>query len=306
MSHDFSFSRISIGDPVRVREVTFFPLSGVPQAPISYTFIDDALERGDAVVEEVSEAGTVPELRLINFSESILFVLDGTELKGAKQNRVVNASLLIPPKSSTRIPVSCVEEGRWRFTTRRFQKSDFYSPPKIRKRIALSQRESMRSRRRYDADQLGVWEDVREVAQKAKARTATGALHDVFEGTQPTLREYEKSFSLRGTEQGGAFFVGDGFTGFDLFDRHGTYARAFPKFLRSVALEAVTSGLRATRPPEALRSELEAVFREIEEALFEKYHIIGIGEDYRYEGKLSFGKGLYYEGHLIHFSAFSR
>jgi len=33
---------------------------------------------------------------------------------------------------------------------------------------------------------------------------------------------------------------------------------------------------------------------------------VGVGEDWRYEGKLSLGKALYLEVDLIHFSAFGK
>jgi hypothetical protein len=49
----------------------------------------------------------VPELKLVNLSPSKILILDGEELKGAKQNRIVNATFLIGPKSEVVIPVSC-------------------------------------------------------------------------------------------------------------------------------------------------------------------------------------------------------
>jgi hypothetical protein len=39
-------------------------------------------------------------------------VLDSEELVGAKQNRVLNLSILVPAHSTTVVPVSCVEAGR--------------------------------------------------------------------------------------------------------------------------------------------------------------------------------------------------
>ena len=37
----------------------------------------------------------------------------GEQLAGGKQNRVLNASILVPAKSELPIPVTCVERGRW-------------------------------------------------------------------------------------------------------------------------------------------------------------------------------------------------
>jgi hypothetical protein len=55
---------------------------------------------------------------------SSVFLLDGEELVGAKQNRVLNLSLMVAPQSKTEIPVSCVESGRWRMESHSFQAAD--------------------------------------------------------------------------------------------------------------------------------------------------------------------------------------
>ena len=49
---------------------------------------------------------------MVNRSDDMVFVMDGEEVVGGKQNRIVNASFLIAPKSEVALPVSCVER-RW-------------------------------------------------------------------------------------------------------------------------------------------------------------------------------------------------
>ena len=46
--------------------------------------------------------------------------MDGEELLGAKQNRIVNLTILVAANSELTIPVSCVEAGRWRARSRAF------------------------------------------------------------------------------------------------------------------------------------------------------------------------------------------
>jgi hypothetical protein len=62
---------------------------------------------------EVSRGGSVPELKVVNKSDRMLLILDGEGLVGAKQNRIVNTTILIAGNTTTVIPVSCVEQGRW-------------------------------------------------------------------------------------------------------------------------------------------------------------------------------------------------
>jgi len=66
------------------------PLSGNPASTLDYLLIDEALEAKKVVIEEVSEGGSVPELRMTNFAGKGVLIVDGTELVGAKQNRIVN------------------------------------------------------------------------------------------------------------------------------------------------------------------------------------------------------------------------
>ena len=63
----------------------------------------------------------MPELRFENLGQKPVLLLDGEELIGAKQNRVVNLTILAPPKQVIVIPVSCVEAGRWHVQTEAFR-----------------------------------------------------------------------------------------------------------------------------------------------------------------------------------------
>ena len=83
-------------------------------------------EAGDHVrITEVSEGGSVPDLRVANLADLPLLLLDGEQLVGAKQNRILNMTVLVAARSEVRIPVSCVEQGRWRYQARDSKPSDF-------------------------------------------------------------------------------------------------------------------------------------------------------------------------------------
>jgi hypothetical protein len=49
--------------------------------------------------------------------------MSGEQLLGAKQNRVLNISIMVASKSDLPIPVSGVEAGRWRYQSRKFASS---------------------------------------------------------------------------------------------------------------------------------------------------------------------------------------
>ena len=56
----------------------------------------------------------------MNNAVTPLLILEGEVLIGAKQDRIANTSLLIPPHVGKLIPVSCVEANRWEYQTNNF------------------------------------------------------------------------------------------------------------------------------------------------------------------------------------------
>ena len=108
---------VRVGDPIRHEALTVFPLFSPPDGAVDYLLSDEAIAAGSVTVEEVSEGGSVPNLLVTNQGDSRVLFLEGEELRGAKQNRVLNTSVLVAAHSKTPIPVSCVEQGRWRYRT---------------------------------------------------------------------------------------------------------------------------------------------------------------------------------------------
>src|SRR5512142_1947912 len=111
---------LEIAPPVVAGNLTMYPLLAEHETPPAYTTLDEALAAGFVKVTEVSDAGSVPELTIVNDGPTPVLLLDGEELVGAKQNRIVNLTILVPPQSRLPLPVSCVEAGRWAHRSRSF------------------------------------------------------------------------------------------------------------------------------------------------------------------------------------------
>lgn len=95
-----------IGRKQSHRNLAIFPLLSSYAIGLDYIMLDEALSEELIEVVEVSEEGTVPELKVVNKSPCMILILDGEELVGAKQNRIVNTTILIQEKTTTVIPVS--------------------------------------------------------------------------------------------------------------------------------------------------------------------------------------------------------
>ena len=102
------------------RNMTLFPLLAPSDGEPGYLTLEEALEQRLVTVTEVDQGGSVPELKVVNRSRKGVLAVDGEELVGAKQNRIVNSTFLVGGKSELVIPVSCVEQGRWDYKAPEF------------------------------------------------------------------------------------------------------------------------------------------------------------------------------------------
>ena len=69
-----------------------------------YLTTDEAITGGWAEITEVSDAGQVSELKVVVKGDRPVLLVDGEELVDAKQNRVLNLTVLVPPPTTTPIP----------------------------------------------------------------------------------------------------------------------------------------------------------------------------------------------------------
>ena len=55
----------------------------------------------------------MPALRVLALGDRPVLVVEGEHFLGGRQNRALNATVLVPAKSKVKVPVSCLEQGRW-------------------------------------------------------------------------------------------------------------------------------------------------------------------------------------------------
>ena len=118
-----TISNLDVGDPQHFANLTMFPLLNDHQVDADYLTLGEALQKEQVEIGEVSENGSVPELLFKNGSDKDVLLLDGEGLAGAKQNRVLNITILVAAGQTIVIPVSCVEQGRWSYRSSKFRES---------------------------------------------------------------------------------------------------------------------------------------------------------------------------------------
>ena len=126
---------------------------------------------------------------------SAVLLLDGEELVGAKQNRVLNLTILAPAQRTTVVPVSCVESGRWRHVSRGFSsapRAQFAEGRAAKMRQVTASLLSTGERR---SDQGAVWDLIAEKAERLEARSDTSAMSAMFEKLTGRSRTSSAAFS---------------------------------------------------------------------------------------------------------------
>jgi hypothetical protein len=135
--------------------------------------LDDAIAQGLARVTELTAAGSVPELRFENDADRPVLLLDGEELIGAKQNRVLNLTVLAPAKQSIVIPVSCVEAGRWHAEAPDFKTAEHVLYSRARAHRTAQVTASMRASGTRRSNQSAIWDDIADKSLRMNAHSST-------------------------------------------------------------------------------------------------------------------------------------
>ena len=97
--------------PQMAGPLAVYPVFGPPPA-LHYHGLTDAIELG-AFVKELDQGASVRQVIVENPTDLAILIYEGEQIRGAQQNRSVDASLLVPAKSGISVPVSCIERGRW-------------------------------------------------------------------------------------------------------------------------------------------------------------------------------------------------
>src|SRR5919197_3058470 len=167
---------IQLGEPVEHQGTIIAPLFPRRQPRAEYATLEQALPLGFKVTE-VDAAGSVPELLVSNPLEQNVLLYDGEELVGAKQNRILNVTVLVAARSETRIPVSCVEQGRWHAHSASFEPARHAAYPDLRRRKAARLSAEPLAR---GAAQAAVWDEVAAKAGRYGVESPTGAAADIY------------------------------------------------------------------------------------------------------------------------------
>jgi hypothetical protein len=267
------------GEPVQVGQLKVTPVFIREDAALPLLEFEEALGRGLVEVTEVSEGGSVPRLFVKNGADRDVIIVDGEMLVGAKQNRVVNTTIVVPAGASVEIPVTCVEQGRWGYNSRNFTSGRSHSSSSLRSLKHRTVTENLRAHARYDSDQGSVWGSIRDKMNRMSSPSPTMSLSDVYESNVSGADEakLEEEVKPQAGQVGYFAYVRDGFAGGDVFGSSELCRAKLSKLLRGHYLDALDAQL------EFPRLAVADVLAQVRAARPEQFAGVGKGSELRFE-----------------------
>lgn len=295
--------KLEFGDPVVKGNLVLFPLfTAVKGETVPYLLLEEAIKTGGLVIEEVNGDGRVNTIVMANHTGQAVLLLDGDEILGAKQNRIINATILVAAGERVEVPVSCVERGRWSDRAARFDRVGEFGYSTLRKQKAEVIACCLKRVQRFDADQHAIWDEIERKQDRMAAPSATGALHEVYRKTGDELKSMIGRLEPAEGQTGVAVFINNRFVCLDLFDRPETLPKIWEKLLRSYAMEALEEKAeKSVSPPVDIKKILDS----ISSAECAVYPSVGLGHDLRLSGAGIIGAALALNNRLIHLSVFN-
>lgn len=283
------FTKSKFSDPVFLRNLKIYPVRMDNPNGFLLTTVEEMIAKGNAEFRELDDPD-INEIIFMNRGNEHVFMLDGEEVTGALQNRIIATSTIAEANSTSRIPVVCAEEGRWD-QIGGFRTGN-YSYPKIRALLTKSRQ------KRTDTQKI-IWREIQRKMTVTKTRSATSSMHDIFDNLSEEIDRYIEDFqSLNHGTVGIVGVAGNNILGCDIFQNPNIYQKLEEKLIRSYALDALEY-----REKGGNQQDVERFFKNTLIALSKKNPRRKI-QHFTIKGDGLLGQSLVYDGNIIHVSAF--
>jgi hypothetical protein len=293
------------GDPKIHNGLGLWPVFADCRPEPAYLTLVEALALDGFKITEVSEGGSVPSLRVINETPQHVLLFDGEELKGAKQNRILNTTILIAAGTSLDVPVSCTEQGRWSYASAEFGSSGSLAHAELRKRKSADVAVSLLQSQAHFSNQSAVWEEIESlhVSAKTSGSSKTRAMKDAYNERQKELDDFAREVVCHEGQCGLLAVIGDRVEGIDVLSRPAAYATLHRRLVESHAMDFLIRREGVARKP--LDPEAPARFLAAAAKAEETTHDTpGLGSDHRLRFRWGHGAALRVDDTIVHLALF--
>lgn len=287
---------LTVGDPDVAGPLAVFPVFGPPPR-LEYVSYAEAAAQG-AAVTELPHGASVNDVLVHNPLPLPFLLYEGEELKGAQQDRTVDAAVLVPAGATIKVAVSCVEHGRWDGSRHAepFAPSSNAAFPSLRAAKSRRMRERLAGGLEARADQHEVWQTVAERSDALAAPSATGAMGDAFKHRARDISPLRDAVTRRDGQLGTIVAFAGTFAVVDLVSRPDVFAALHGPLVSGYALDALD---RRARPAPAT-ADAQALLATLAAEPVSATAGAGLGETVHFVS----GTGLMHDDELIQLSAF--
>jgi hypothetical protein len=273
------------------KNMAIIPIKTPPSYKFDILTLKKGFELGLAEVKEC-EHSTVNTLIVKNNSVTPLLLVDGEEIIGGDQNRIVNATILIAPNSEEKIPVNCTEHGRWAYKSE-FKQSEYMANYRTRSAKEKAVRANM-------SGQQAVWDSIEDLEMSRSFSSPTQAMSESYENLKVDLDEFISNFKALEGQTGAVIIIDGEIKGFELFLNSQIYHEYHEKILKSYLIDIDIDDSVFTVNTDVAKNL-------IEEALSVEYAAKksnGLEEAFEFENSEGLGTAYLYKDELIHMSYF--
>lgn len=265
--------------------------------------LNELLKTKEVEICEVSDSGNVNNIIVNNLSSYFLFMLDGDILRGAKQNRILNTSVLVSPNNKLNIPVSCVESGRWSNYSRDFNSSEYTVTSDFRAKKSSSVNKNYNSKKSYQTDQSHIWDIVKEEMCLKKVISDSDDYEAVYKKHSNTLKD---KFKPAEGANGMAIFYGTKILNADIFGTEKLYKQYFERIINAASLNLQRKSTISSLTEQHAINILHKKIYYAEESIISNDKAAGEGKEMRFENDKFSGFELTYNDSLIHYTLLSK
>ena len=283
---------IELLTPQAHENLAIIPLKS-EKAYIDLLTLKKGFELGLAEVKECATS-QVNTLIVKNDSVTPLILIDGEEVVGGDQNRIVNATILIDAKSEMGIPVSCTEKGRWGYKSE-FKQSHYIANYKTRR----AKEYASRSQHHY---QDVIWSSIHDLEVENAFASPTSAMEESYENLKANHNQIINEFEIMPGQNGVLVIVDGEIKGFELFLNSEIYREYHEKILKSYLIDSKIENKTFTINVDAARAVIDNAL----DSKFERKKNNGVEEAFEFENDDGLGRLYTYKDQIIHLSYFTK
>jgi len=285
---------LKVGEPVRYKNLTIFPLLAKRIFSLhDYITLDQAIDKGWLKIREAG-SGEVNFVEVKNNGPEPVFIMTGEMITGARQDRMLKEDLLLPTQSGwIRVPVFCVEHGRWTEVSHEFKSGGLLVPNTVREKAKMTE------------SQTEVWDEIAASQDRLGISAGTGTVNANYEDEEvkKALAEYTDKFikipKLSKATIGVVVVTGNQIIGFDMFANNSLLDKLWPKLIKSYCIDAISG-----RPGEIYKDDIEELIEALKDAKFVSTGTLGFGKLIKIESELGQGSALVHKTAVVHMDFF--